>query len=61
MVVGALGVIAWESFSLYELTGLSSIVPCFFFASFVIVLISLCDRAPEPAVMETFMRAKQLQ
>ena len=61
MVVGALGVIAWESFSLYDLTGLSAIVPCFFFASLVIVLVSLCDCAPKQSVVETFMRTKQLQ
>lgn len=61
MVVGALGVIAWESCSLYTLTGLSAIVPCFCLASVVIIGVSLCDKEPDPSIVETFDRAKQLE
>ena len=61
MVVGALSVIAWESFHVYEITGLSAIVPCFFFSALVIVIVSLCDQAPDKGIVETFMQAKQLQ
>ena len=58
IVSGGLSVIAWESFDMHAVTGYTSIVPCFIFATLVTVLASLYDKKPDQSVLDCFRKAE---
>ena len=60
IILGAIGVVIWETFNLYEVTGFSAIVPCFLFSSFIIIIVSLCDKQPEKTIVNKFMEASKM-
>ncbi|CUU24425.1 Sodium/proline symporter (Proline permease) [Duffyella gerundensis] len=55
MIVGAVTVVVWKHFSLFDLY---EIIPGFIFASVAIVLFSLLDRAPSAAAQQRFAAAE---
>jgi sodium/proline symporter len=60
MVLGGISVILWESIDLYSITGFGPIVPCFIFSTTVVILVSLWDKKPAPAISECFDRATNM-
>lgn len=58
MIVGGATVILWENISILSGTGLYSIIPGFFIALAVIVIVSLLDKEPSKEVQALFERAK---
>ncbi|MBC8584396.1 sodium/proline symporter PutP [Youxingia wuxianensis] len=57
MIVGGVTVVVWENVSFLSGTGLYSLVPGFFIALAVIVLVSLIDKEPSQEVKDLFERA----
>jgi sodium/proline symporter len=60
MVLGGISVILWESFDMHTVTGYTSIVPCFLFSLLTVIIVSLRDKRPSPAVTECFDKAVKM-
>jgi len=60
IVFGGIAVIFWESTDMHALTGYTSIVPCFIFATAIIVLTSLLDHKPNSEITDCYKKAASL-
>ncbi|MCD8166235.1 MAG: sodium/proline symporter PutP [Bacteroides sp.] len=60
MILGAVGVIAWESLDMYSITGFGAIVPCFIFSILSIVVVTLLDKEPDKKLLDQFEKASNM-